>query len=55
MDFTDDCQLIEYFGKKVKTVVGSYDNIKKLVAEEISEKILYGMREAFSGPIPNKK
>lgn len=35
MDFTDDCQLIEYFGKKVKTVVGSYDNIKITTPDDI--------------------
>ena len=35
MDFTDDCQLIEYFGKKVKTVVGSYDNIKITTTDDI--------------------
>ncbi|MBR3148689.1 MAG: 2-C-methyl-D-erythritol 4-phosphate cytidylyltransferase, partial [Eubacterium sp.] len=27
-DFTDDCQLIEYVGGKVKMVTGDYTNIK---------------------------
>ncbi|MBR1763682.1 MAG: 2-C-methyl-D-erythritol 4-phosphate cytidylyltransferase [Eubacterium sp.] len=35
MDFTDDCQLIEYMGHKVKMVEGSYSNIKITTAEDI--------------------
>lgn len=34
-DFTDDCQLIEYAGGKVKMVAGSYDNIKITTPEDI--------------------
>lgn len=34
-DFTDDCQLIENFGKKVKTVVGHYSNIKITTPDDI--------------------
>ena len=34
-DFTDDCQLIEYAGDKVKMVAGSYDNIKITTPEDI--------------------
>lgn len=36
MDFTDDCQLIEYIGGKVKMVQGSYDNIKITTPDDIS-------------------
>lgn len=36
MDFTDDCQLIEYSGGKVKMVEGSYDNIKITTPEDIA-------------------
>ncbi len=39
---------------RVESAITEYmtsdDNIKRVVAEEISEKILHGMREAFSGP-----
>lgn len=35
-DFTDDCQLIEYAGGKVKMVQGSYDNIKITTPDDIS-------------------
>lgn len=35
LDFTDDCQLIEHIGVKVKMVVGSYDNIKITTPEDI--------------------
>lgn len=35
MDFTDDCQLIEYIGGKVKMVQGSYDNIKITTPDDI--------------------
>lgn len=35
MDFTDDCQLIEHLGKKVKIVTGSYNNIKITTPEDI--------------------
>ena len=35
-DFTDDCQLIEYAGGRVKMVSGSYDNIKITTPEDIS-------------------
>lgn len=34
-DFTDDCQLIENMGQKVKMVVGSYSNIKVTTPEDI--------------------
>ena len=34
-DFTDDCQLIEYIGQKVKMVEGSYSNIKITTQEDI--------------------
>lgn len=35
-DFTDDCQLIEYAGGKVKMVKGSYDNIKITTPDDIA-------------------
>lgn len=35
MDFTDDCQLLEYSGKKVQMVAGSYDNIKITTPDDI--------------------
>lgn len=35
-DFTDDCQLIEYAGGKVKMVQGSYDNIKITTPDDIA-------------------
>lgn len=35
-DFTDDCQLIEYAGGKVKMVTGSYDNIKITTPDDIA-------------------
>ena len=35
MDFTDDCQLIEFAGKRVKMVEGSYSNIKITTPEDI--------------------
>lgn len=40
--FTDDCALAESFGKKIKIVDGSYDNIKITTPEDlaIAEKIL---------------
>ena len=40
--FTDDCALAESFGKRIKIVPGSYDNIKITTPEdmEIAEKIL---------------
>ena len=34
-DFTDDCQLIEFAGQKVKMVEGSYSNIKITTKEDI--------------------
>jgi 2-C-methyl-D-erythritol 4-phosphate cytidylyltransferase len=34
-DFTDDCQLVEYVGGKVKMVSGSYDNIKITTPDDI--------------------
>lgn len=34
-DFTDDCQLIEYYGKKVKMVEGDYTNIKITTPDDI--------------------
>ena len=34
-DFTDDCQLIEYAGGKVKMVSGSYTNIKITTPDDI--------------------
>ncbi len=44
-DFTDDCQLIEHLGKKVKMVEGSYSNIKITTPEDIplAENYLKGM------------
>ena len=41
-DFTDDCQLIEYAGGRVKMVTGSYTNIKITTPDDIAlaEKIL---------------
>lgn len=35
LDFTDDCQLVESFNQKVKTVVGSYSNIKITTPDDI--------------------
>lgn len=35
-DFTDDCQLIEYAGGKVKMIEGSYDNIKITTPDDIA-------------------
>lgn len=35
-DFTDDCQLIEYAGKKVKMTEGEYTNIKITTPEDVS-------------------
>lgn len=35
LDFTDDCQLVEIFNQKVKTVVGSYSNIKITTPDDI--------------------
>ena len=42
-DFTDDCQLAEYSGVKVKMVEGSYENIKITTPEDtdIAQAILY--------------
>lgn len=34
-DFTDDCQLLEYAGHRVKMVSGSYSNIKITTKEDI--------------------
>lgn len=34
-DFTDDCQLVEYYGEKVKMVEGSYTNIKITTPDDI--------------------
>lgn len=34
-DFTDDCQLIEYFRKPVFTVIGDYGNIKITTPEDL--------------------
>lgn len=41
-DFTDDCACAESFGKRIKLVEGSYENIKITTPEdlEIAEKIL---------------
>ncbi len=36
MNFTDDCQLIEYLGEKVKMVSGSYSNIKITTPDDIA-------------------
>lgn len=36
MDFTDDCQLVEYVGGKVKMVVGSYENIKITTPDDVA-------------------
>lgn len=35
LDFTDDCQLVESCDQKVKTVVGSYSNIKITTPDDI--------------------
>lgn len=35
LDFTDDCQLVESFNQKVKTVVGSYSNIKITTPDDV--------------------
>lgn len=35
MDFTDDCQIIEYSGGRVKTVAGRYSNIKITTPDDI--------------------
>lgn len=35
LDFTDDCQLVESFNQKVKTVAGSYSNIKITTPDDI--------------------
>lgn len=35
LDFTDDCQLVESFNQKVKTVVGSYSNVKITTPDDI--------------------
>lgn len=35
LDFTDDCKLVESFNQKVKTVVGSYSNIKITTPDDI--------------------
>ena len=35
LDFTDDCQLVESFNQKVKTVLGSYSNIKITTPDDI--------------------
>lgn len=35
LDFTDDCQLVESFNQNVKTVVGSYSNIKITTPDDI--------------------
>lgn len=44
-DFTDDCQLIEFAGSKVKMVEGSYSNIKITTPEDIpmAEGLLKGI------------
>ena len=41
-DFTDDCAVLESFGKRIKMVEGSYENIKITTPEDlaIAEKIL---------------
>lgn len=35
LDFTDDCQLVESINQKVKTVAGSYSNIKITTPDDI--------------------
>lgn len=35
LDFTDDCQLVECFNQEVKTVAGSYSNIKITTPDDI--------------------
>lgn len=37
MDFTDDCQLIENIGSKVKLSIGNYSNIKITTIEDIPQ------------------
>lgn len=50
-------QSAEIIKQRVETAITEYmtsdDNIKRVVAEEISQKILMGMREAFSNPQPS--
>ena len=36
LDFTDDCQLVELCGGKVKMVEGSYSNIKITTPDDIA-------------------
>lgn len=36
LDFTDDCQLVEYYGREVFTVMGDYSNIKITTSEDIA-------------------
>lgn len=35
-DYTDDCQLMEAYGKKVHVTIGSYNNIKVTTPEDIN-------------------
>lgn len=34
-DFTDDCQLIEFYGKQVRLIMGDYQNIKMTTPEDV--------------------
>ena len=36
LDFTDDCQLLETLGEKVRVVIGSQDNIKLTTQNDIT-------------------
>lgn len=40
-DFTDDCMLVEAYGKKVKFVDGDYENIKITTSEDIELALNY--------------
>jgi 2-C-methyl-D-erythritol 4-phosphate cytidylyltransferase len=44
LDFTDDCQLVENIGERVKVIIGSEDNIKLTTQNDIAiaENILKG-------------
>lgn len=41
LDFTDDCQLVEYYGKKVYVTLGDYTNIKITTPEDIAVAEVY--------------
>lgn len=43
-DFTDDCMLIEAYGKTVKFVDGDYENIKITTPEDVDLALNYLMK-----------